>query len=42
MQPQFIPLAHGKYFMEGARQTKHHYDDLSLLNNDVEKILMTR
>ncbi len=28
-----------EYYMEGAHQKKHHYDDLSLLNNDVEKVL---
>ena len=28
-----------EYFMEGAHQTKHHYDDLSVLNADVRKVL---
>ncbi|HAB90321.1 MAG TPA: acyl transferase [Bacteroidetes bacterium] len=28
-----------EYFMEAAHQKKHHYDDLNMLNTDVEKVL---
>jgi len=28
-----------EYFMEGAHQAKHHYDDLNKLNKDLEKVL---